>query len=318
MKLSGIEFENVWNASGARNFYGDSNAWWWHRFWRPFGLKWEDSTLVSKTTTFEPRPGNMPLKDLQPTEFFPKCIKVKFYDGVVLNAVGLSGPGLDFLLAANKWQRLREPFVMSFMAVDPTPAERLLKLQQLRDAFKTADGFSSHFAIEINLSCPNVGLDPVGLIKEAKDILDVFGNGFPYKGFQSTPVILKFNALVPVNVAREIASHKACSAITVSNTIPWGLLPEKINWTKLFGDTSPLTKYGGGGLSGMPLFPIVKEWVFDASKDFPVPIIACGGIMDKYQAEEMMDSGAAAVQLGCVAILRPWRVAGIIRHLRGK
>lgn len=80
MKLLGIEFGRVWCASGARNFFGDHPAYWFHRPLRPIGLDWSGSTFVAKTTTLEPRRGNMPLggrSGTTPREWFPRCVRVK-------------------------------------------------------------------------------------------------------------------------------------------------------------------------------------------------------------------------------------------------
>jgi dihydroorotate dehydrogenase (NAD+) catalytic subunit len=77
---------------------------------------------------------------------------------------------------------------------------------------------------------------------------------------------------------------------------------------------SPLARFGGGGLSGAPIFPLVRDWVEAAARrQFPVPIVAGGGIMAADDAVALLRAGAAAVELGSVAIVRPWRVAGIIR-----
>jgi dihydroorotate dehydrogenase len=128
------------------------------------------------------------------------------------------------------------------------------------------------------------------------------------------PIQCKFNATMLVKTVCEAANHPACDAITVSNTIPWGALPDRINWVGLFGTTkSPLHKIGGGGLSGSPLLPLVCEWIDAArSYNFRKPIWACGGI-DSVRAVQMVKvAGASGIQLGTVAITRPWRMKSII------
>lgn len=123
MRLRCIDFGNVFCSSGARNFDGD--GWWYHSFWKPFGLDYTGSTLIAKTTTLEPREGNMPLKGIKPREFFPSCVKVNFLEGAALNAVGLSGPGAQALLDRGVWDFQPNPYLLSFMAVGKTPSERL-------------------------------------------------------------------------------------------------------------------------------------------------------------------------------------------------
>ena len=151
--LDGIPFKRAWNAAGARGFFGE--GYWWHGPCRPLGLDWRGSTFVAKTTTVEPRAGNMPLDaDHRPRGLKPACIKVNFRKAAVLNAVGLSGPGLDVLLADGRWQARRDPFFISFMAVDATPAERVAKAFEFALAVgKEKHRFVAPFGVQVNLSC---------------------------------------------------------------------------------------------------------------------------------------------------------------------
>jgi dihydroorotate dehydrogenase len=315
VKLLGIEFGRVFCAAGARNFHGDKNAYWFHRYLRPFGLDWRGSTFVAKTTTLEARAGNLPLggrSGTTPRERFPQCIKVNWRAGAVLNAVGLSGPGLEALLADGRWQARREPFVVSFAAVGPHAYGRSQEVRDFASILAVArlrQQFRLPIAVELNSSCPNVGHDSAEIAGEVRGWLADVRGWMP-----RVPLIPKINALVPVAVARSIAEHPACDAVVVSNTIPWGALPDRIDWRGLFGEVSPLAHLGGGGLSGAPLLPIVADWVAGARKEgFPKPLIAGGGILSVADAHRMIDAGADAIELGSVAILRPWRVRGVIR-----
>ncbi len=98
-------------------------------------------------------------------------------------------------------------------------------------------------ALQINFSCPNVGLDTAHLVDEVGETL----NESQKLGIAT---MIKLNALVPVEAAHLMTAHAGCDALVMSNTIPWGQLPDRIDWKGLFGsDTSPIAKYGGGGLS---------------------------------------------------------------------
>jgi hypothetical protein len=116
MILRNIEFGNCFLASGSMNFFGE--GYWYDNFYKLLmpGFKIIDQvTFVAKTTTFGPRLGNMPLKEnFQPKELFPKCIKVYPSRGVVLNSVGLSGPGAQVLFDTRKWQAITKPFFFVF------------------------------------------------------------------------------------------------------------------------------------------------------------------------------------------------------------
>jgi dihydroorotate dehydrogenase len=312
MRLRGIDFGSVLDASGVRGFFGE--GYWYHR-WMP-GLDFTGSTFVAKTTTLHPRAGNMPLKadGLSPRELRPKCIVVKPFQGVALNAVGLSGPGAAALLEDGRWQGRREPFFLSFMSVAATAEERHAEFRGFLDLLRPQlPRFKAPVGLQINFSCPNVGLHAEDLVREVKASLDAAA----FVGF-GMPLMPKFNALLSIAAALEIGRHPACAAICVSNTIPWGQYPELIDWKGIFGsEESPLKRFGGGGLSGRPLLPITAAWIERArTYGFDKPINAGGGILSPEDVAVMKDAGADSVFLGSIAMLRGWRVRSAIKAAR--
>lgn len=310
--LRGIEFGNVFNAAGARGFFGE--GYWFHRLWRPFGLCYDGATFIAKTTTLHPRAGNMRLgaDGITPRRWKPDCIAVKFRAGVVLNAVGLSGPGAGVLLARKRWQERRRPFFLSFAAVGATAGEREQETRGFAALLRDCLGrFQAPVGLQVNVSCPNTGHDPNQLLVDAATTLDFLA---PI----GIPLVPKVNVLAPIGAVLQIGEHPACDAISVSNTLPWGALPERIPWRKLFGtDRSPLARYGGGGLSGKLLLPLVIQWIRVArQRGFEKPIMGGGGILTPSGALRVLDAGASAIEIGAVSILRPWRVRSIIREAR--
>jgi dihydroorotate dehydrogenase (NAD+) catalytic subunit len=309
VKLNGIDYGRAWCASGATGFFGDGYP--FHRWLGPLAPDFRGSTFVAKTTTLEPRAGNMPLGvDLMPTEARPACIKINFRKAAVLNAVGLSGPGLLNLLASGRWQTRIDPFVISFMAVDADREKRRESAFWFANCL-AEERFRCPFALQINFSCPNAGLDPSGLTSEIGATLRSIAGQLP-----DVPLMPKLNLLVLPGVAVEIGTHRNCAAICASNTLLYGSLPDRIDWAGLFGDASPLAHLGGGGLSGAPLTPLVREWVAEFRRIAPdVPLVAGGGVMRPADATALLDLGADAVEVGSVAIVRPWRVGGIIKAI---
>jgi len=318
MKLRGVEWGHVFNASGARGFAKE--GYWFHALGRPLGLRYEGATFVTKTTTLMRRQGNMSLDDdHRPRSLAPSCVVVKPLSGVVLNAVGLSGPGAKTLIAL--WRRKYKSFgtshasarfVVSFMSVEKTAEDRITEAGSFVESLKPlVQAVGTDFiALQVNLSCPNVGLDTSHLLDEATSVLD-------RARWLGIPTMVKLNALVPPHLAAKLAAHEVCDAIVCSNTIPWGQLPDRIDWGGLFGsEESPLSELGGGGLSGKPLLPIVEDWIRAArASGLHKPIVGGGGILSSGDADRLIDAGASAIELGSVSILRPWRVAGIIRHV---
>jgi dihydroorotate dehydrogenase len=311
MRLRGIDFGPVLDASGVRGFFGEGYP--YHRWLRPFGLDFSGSTFVAKTTTLFARAGNMPLRrDLSPRERLPRCIVVKPWKGVTLNAVGLSGPGVAALLRTRRWQRREEPFFLSFMSVAATAPERL---EELSVFVRLLRGHLSEFrapiGLQMNFSCPNVGLHPEDAEREVLDALD---EAAPL----GIPLMPKFSVVTPADVAAAVSRHPACDALCVSNTVPWGQLPHRIDWRGLFGtDVSPLADFGGGGLSGRPLLPIVRDWLRGARcRGIAVPVNAGGGILSSVDATALLAEGAASIFIGSMTMLRPWRVRRVIAAAR--
>lgn len=308
MQLRGIDFGYVMNASGGRNFFGQGYP--FHYLWKPFGLDYTGATFVAKSTPLHLRAGHMPLitGNLYPVEPLPVCIRVKFRKKVVLNAVGLSSTGARDLFERRLWQKWKDPFFLSFASIGDSVMARLKEWEDfVRLASHYLLGFSGHVGLEANLFCPNTGAHDKSMIDEICDTLDIAAD-------LGIPLVAKINVLVSHDVALRIQDHKACDAICNSNTIKFGEMSDRIDWEKLWGIYgSPLKKFGGGGLSGAPLFPLVVEWIKEArKKGFYKPIVACGGILSSQDARCMFDAGADAIQIGSVSILRPWRVQGII------
>jgi dihydroorotate dehydrogenase len=309
MRIRGIEYGPILDASGVQGFFGEGYC--YHKYLKPIGLDFAGCTFVAKTTTLKARKGNMPMEDgIVPIEFFPRCVKVYFRKGIILNAVGLSGPGTKTLFEMKLWQARTEPFFISFMSVEESPEKRIAELQEFVDLFaKYLTEFRAPVGLQINYSCPNVGLDLSYLIDEVIA-------GLRIASVLNIPLMPKFSVLTPAAAVKRISDDHNCDALCISNTIPWGKLPERIDWKELFGsDISPLAEFGGGGLSGRPLLPLVVEWVRMArSIGITKPINAGGGILSANDLGRLHGAGANSVFIGSVATLRPWRVGGIIRR----
>lgn len=314
--LRGIDFPPAMNASGARGFFGE--GYWYHEPYKWLGLSFKGIGFVSKTTTMQARLepnkslGNMPMMPdgITPKEWFPKTIITKPLSGVALNAVGLSGPGAPDLLARLHWYVLSAtpwPWFLSFMSLEKTMDERLQELKAFVALFlPTIHAFNLPVGLEINFSCPNVSVRHASLAEEIGQALDIADE-------LNIPVQMKLNALAPIADICEVSKHRACDAITMGNTIPWGAFPERINWQELFGsEISPLARFGGGGLSGPPLRPIHCQWIRNARQyGITKPIWGCGGVDSAEAVDEYAVAGANGVQIGTVCMLRPWQVLRI-------
>ena len=207
MKLRGIDFGNVLGGSGVQGFFGE--GYWFHPVLAPFGYSFDGMTLVSKTATLLPRKGNMSLtRRFTPRWPLARCIKVKRNADAILNAVGLSNPGLAALLATRKWQKLEKPFGISVMSVAETPEQRLdeeCAMAYILRAHK--DEFTAPFFVQINKSCPNTDEDPHVLMGETNSSLEAFS-------ILDVPLMPKFSvASAPIAAVMELNDNELCDSI---------------------------------------------------------------------------------------------------------
>jgi dihydroorotate dehydrogenase len=304
----------AWGASGVQNFFGDwKDKYWYHKPLALIGMWLLWLTFVAKTSTLFGRPGNMPLEDdgVTPKELVPKCIVVKWRKRVVLNAVGLSGRGLKFLLDQNRWQKRREDFFISLMSVAPNIEERVEETRQsVRMLVDRLSEFKAHVGAQQNVSCPNVGAKYSNIVAEAHALLDVYDEVDPD---QKITVAVKVAPTISPEEGVQIMRHPRCRALCVGNTLPFGELANEVDYVDLFGSTeSPLKARGfaqAGGLSGKPLQKIVNRLVREIRRlGGTKHINVCGGILGWRSALMALLSGGDSIAIGVCPILSPWGV----------
>lgn len=304
-------FGPIWDASGLRGFYGE--GYWFHRLVP--GLSFKGSTLVSKTATTYPQAGNMEMEyGYRPLRLFPDCVYVDPIRGITLNSVGLSGPGIAKLIEIGEWVPNRGPFLISWMPIGLTPEDQKAEAREFVRLLKPALGFflADTVGIQLNVSCPNVGADLSVITEKAEMLLSILAE-------LELPVVVKLNLLVTPSAASRIAKHPACSGLCIANTAPFRTVLTRGEWVAYFPHGSPLRKrnesYGDGGLSGPPLFPFVCEWIEEFRRiDSATYVNAGGGVWHAHNVDTLKKVGANSIFIGTVAMLRPWRVKGIIER----
>lgn len=337
--IRGVDFGPIWGASGADGPLGD--GFWFHHLWRVCTASQlytkEGMTTVLKTTTFPPNKGNMPLKKdgLTPKEWFPECIAVNFFTRAVVNAVGLSGPGAEAVFNSKQAEiffrkciQKSQRFMISFMSTAETSEKRLEELREfvefLKKILEKYPELRSLIAIQWNLSCPNVGLSPDILAKEAVLGLDVLAE-------LGIPIIVKFNPLVPLGILVGLDKHQHLSGFCIGNTIPWSELPESIR-LRYFGSTdSPIWRIfnpdpkdqeavrrakNAGALSGTDYNRILACNLIREMRKSGVQshVNGCGGIRHWRHVDEYYWAGASSVSVGSLGMLAAWRYRSIIRR----
>ncbi len=241
-----------------------------------------------------------------------------------MNALGLSGPGAQALLERGIWQKWTDTFTLSFMSVAPTAEGRLKEYQcfvaLLKDHLPYFYASGRKVALQNNVSCPNVKVKMGNIVEEVHNMADA-------GAILGIPQIFKINILVSIDEAHAISRHKHVDAICLTNTLPYGSQPygesNHIDWKDLLGmNESPLKQFGGGGLSGAPLFPLLLDWLRRAKGYVHKPLIVVGGIMSKRDVqliqEVKQEEGVRieAIALGSIVMLRPWNIVEVVREAR--
>ncbi len=217
----------------------------------------------------------------------------------LLNAVGLQNPGVEKVIS-DELPKARKVFKKPMLAnVSGFSEEEYVycaeKLSREDDVF----------AIEVNISCPNVhnggmsfGTTPKGAAEITKAV----------KKASKKPIIMKLSP----NVSDIAEIAKACEAegadgISLINT----LLGMRIDLKR----KKPLLANTTGGLSGPAVLPVAVRMIYQVYKAVNIPIIGMGGVMSADDVIEMMLAGATAVEVGAANLINPYACKEIIESL---
>lgn len=243
-------------------------------------------SIALKGTTLQPKYGN-------PLPRIAEC------PAGLLNSIGLQNPGVEKVLN-EELKKLKKVYHKKVIANvgGSTVDDYIETVAKFNDA-------DSVFAVELNISCPNVksggmafGTDPkiaAELVREVKKV-------------GRKPLIVKLSPNVSDIASIAVAVEQAgADAISLINT----LLGMRFD----VRTAKPILAAGAGGYSGKGVYPIALRMVYQVKKAVGVPIIGMGGITDAYDVIEMMYAGASAVMIGTANLLSPYACRDIVQSL---
>lgn len=260
-----------------------------------FGFGYEFSELYDinilgsisiKGTTLKPRYGN-------PLPRIAEC------PAGLINAIGLQNPGVDKVIS-EELVKLDEVYKDQIIANvgGHSVSDYVETVKKFNDCSKV-------FAIELNISCPNVsgggmafGVDPevaFNLVSEVKKV-------------STKPIIVKLSPNVIDIVQMALAVEKAgADAISLINT----MVGMRIN----LKTAKPIISIKKGGYSGPGIYPVALRMVYEVSHAVKIPIIGMGGITNAYDVLEMLYAGASLVMIGSANLVDPYACQKIINDL---
>ncbi|MDR2967269.1 MAG: dihydroorotate dehydrogenase [Methanobacteriaceae archaeon] len=205
-------------------------------------------------------------------------------EGGIINAIGLSSPGLELFkeelkLIKRKGENSTRIAIASIYGSNPEEFSYLSKkIEGLVDM------------IELNVSCPHamegcgaaIGQDPHLTEKIVKTV----------SKSSSVPIIAKLTPNVTdINEIAIAAERGGADAITLINSLGPGM--------KISIETGvPILSNKFGGMSGPAIKPIALRCVWDVYEACNIPIIGVGGIINYKDVVEFLYAGASAIQIG--------------------
>lgn len=254
--------------------------------------EWFDISILGsialKGTTLEARYGN-------PLPRIAEC------PAGMINAIGLQNPGAV---------AVRDVELKKLAAVYPKKVIANVgghSFREYTEASRILSGAEEVFAIELNVSCPNVkgggmafGLDPAVLEELTAAVKEV----------SEKPVVVKLSPNVTdITVLAKAAERGGADGLSLINT----LVGMRID----LNSARPIISVKRGGYSGPGVFPVAINAVYNTREAVNLPIIGMGGIMNAENVIEMMYAGADAVMVGTLNLIDPLGSKKIIEDLPG-
>jgi len=235
--------------------------------------------VVMKSVTVKPRAGNPP----------PRIVETP---AGMLNAIGLENPGIDAFLRTVLPQaaKLGVPLVANIAG--ETTDEYAALARRL-----SAEAAGAIVAIELNVSCPNVGAKGLHF-GVAPELLQ--GLVAAVRAETELPLIVKLSPNVTDIVAvAQAALAGGADALTLINTLLGLAVDLSARRPRLANVT--------GGLSGPAVKPVALRMVHQVWRATRAPIIGLGGITSAEDALEFIVAGATAVAVGTWNFVEPAR-----------
>ena len=275
-RLGSLTLKNpVMPASGAYDYF-DNNA-------NLFPMSQLGAVMV-KSVHYEARPGNPA----------PRIAEVT---GGMINAVGIPSPGMESFMKNQlaHYAEMGTDVVLSISG--STPEQYMDSVKLLADDVRVS-------ALELNLSCPNVGTglpfssDPALLAKTLGGV----------RPLTKLPVFVKLSPdVTDITPIAKAAEESGADALVLANT-------HRAMKIDIHTQRSVLGRVSGG-MSGPAIKPMTLALVYQAYKAVNVPIIGCGGICTWEDAVEYFLAGATAIQVGCVNFTDPMAMPNIIHGI---
>lgn len=151
-------------------------------------------------------------------------------------------------------------------------------------------------ALELNISCPNVGKGGFHFNKDPRDTHKI--TAAVRKASPRLPLWVKLSPNVTdIREFARAAEEAGADALSVINTLVGMAIDVQ--------SRRPRLRFRTGGLSGPAIKPVALRMVWEACQAVRIPVIGMGGIATTEDALEFLIAGARAVQVGTANFYEP-------------
>lgn len=270
--ICGVEFKNpIITASGT---YGYGRE--YERYYDPAVL----GGISSKGITYHAKEGNT-------------GIRIWETPSGIINSIGLENPGIEVFC---------KDMIEDMLQIDTNIFVNLggNTIEEYVEGAKMLNDFD-FFAIELNISCPNVkeggmafGTDEEAAYRVVSAVREVSKHRLFVK--------LSPNVGSIVNIAKAVERAGADGISLINTILAMAIDVDKME--KVFDNTY-------AGLSGPAVKPIALRMTHEVCKNVNIPVIGMGGITTGIDAIEFILAGASAVQVGTANFMNPRAVLEI-------
>lgn len=217
----------------------------------------------------------------------------------LINAIGLQNPGVDKVIGEEipKLSKVYNGRVIANVGGHSTE-EYVTAVSKFNDVDKV-------FAVELNISCPNVKGGGMAFGTDAKIAYDLVKE---IKKKSTKPIIVKLSPNVTdiAELAKAVEDAGA-DGISLINTLVGMRIDIK--------SAKPIISVKKGGYSGPGVYPIAVRMIYDVYDAVNIPVIGMGGAENAEQVIELMYAGASAVMIGTANLIDPYACKRIIEDL---
>ena len=242
------------------------------------GIMDEDSGSMKRI--FESGAGAIVTKSIgiKPREGYPNPTVIELEHGI-LNAIGLSNPGIDnFEEEILKLKKSKVPVIGSIFGSD---------YKEFVNISKKIQDYGVD-AIELNMSCPHAKGYGLEIGSDSKLVKEITSK---VKDSVKIPVFVKISPNLPniIEIAKSAEEGNADGIVAI-NTVKAMKIDIEMQ--------IPVLSNKIGGYSGNAIKPIGIRCVYEISKNVDIPVIGVGGITTGKDVIEYLMAGASGVQIG--------------------